>query len=226
MFSKRTFDFLSENRLRNSREWFDEHRGEYEDAVLAPMRGLVEALTPTLLEIDPQLIVTPRIDRTISRIRRDTRFSHDKSLYRDVVWCVFLRDKKLWNGPPGFVVELSPRGWRYGCGYYQADPKVMDAARGLILERNRVFLEAFKRYRSQDIFHLEDNAYKRSRFPSEPPEMQEWLNQKSFWVVHESEDWDLLCSDRLIPTLCEHFRLLSPIYRFFWLAETSAVRPG
>lgn len=224
LFSKKTFDFLSENRLRNSKEWFDGHRGEFDAFVMDPFKELVRELAPEMLAIDAQLIVEPRVDRTISRIRRDTRFSKDKSLYRDVMWCCFVRDKKIWGGPPGFVMELSPRGWRYGCGYYATDPRTMESARELILQGNPAFLSALSCYEKQDVFMLEGDAYKRSKFPSQPERLRSWLDRKTFWVVRNSDDWDLLCSDRLAQTLVRDFKLIKPVYEFFWAAENSKKR--
>ena len=81
-FSPKTLDFLWENRMRNSRDWFEEHKSEYRSYVVEPLCELVEALTPTMLQIDSLFTVDPRVDKTISRIWRDTRYSHDKSLSR------------------------------------------------------------------------------------------------------------------------------------------------
>ena len=73
-FSPKTLDFLFENRMHNSKTWFDEHKEEYQSLVFEPLRDLVEYLTPTALFIDPHLTTEARVDKTISRIRRDTRF--------------------------------------------------------------------------------------------------------------------------------------------------------
>ena len=109
MFTTKTLDFLFENRVNNSKEWFDDHRFSYNEFVVKPLAGLVEELTPTMLKIDSSFIVEPKIDRTISRIRRDTRFSHDKSIYRDVQWISFMRNKKLYFGYPGFFLSCLRR---------------------------------------------------------------------------------------------------------------------
>ena len=97
--SAKTLDFLFENKLNNSKEWYHAHKKEYTELVLRPLAELVVKLKPTMLELDPDLIVEPRVTRSISRIYRDTRFSKDKSLYRDNMWLIFIRDKKLYEGP-------------------------------------------------------------------------------------------------------------------------------
>ena len=40
-FSREALDFLMENKLRDSKEWFREHRKDYDRLVLLPMRQLV-----------------------------------------------------------------------------------------------------------------------------------------------------------------------------------------
>lgn len=224
LFSKKTFEFLMENRFRDDREWFRENRGRYEAHVLAPLQDFVSALSPVMLDIDGKLITEPKVDRTISRVYRDTRFSKDKSLYRDVMWCTFMRDKKLYHGPPAFFFELSPDRFRYGCGYYQADPKEMQALRDLILEDHAAFRKAAEAYRRQNHFVLEGELYKRSKYPEEPPEKQDWLNRKNQFLTHNSTDFDLLYSAGLADVVGEKLRLLQPVYEFFLEGHARAPR--
>ena len=87
-FSAKTLDFLFENRLQDSRDWFLDHKDTYQAVLLEPMKDLVRSLTPVMLEIDAKVTTEPRVDKTICRLRRDTRYSHDKSLYRDTMWPV------------------------------------------------------------------------------------------------------------------------------------------
>ena len=48
-FSQATLDFLFQNRLKNSQEWFHEHKAEYRQLVIAPLCELVARLTPAML---------------------------------------------------------------------------------------------------------------------------------------------------------------------------------
>lgn len=218
-FSEESLKFLFENRVVDSKAWFLEHRDEYERLVLEPMRELVKALEPAILSIDPLLICEPKVGRSISRIYRDTRFSHDKSIFRDVMWCVFIRDKKLYNGLPGFWFEFSPRIIRYGCGYYQASPESMEAMRELIIADDKTFKAAQKALKNQSVFRLDGEKYKRSRHPEQPEEKREWLDRRDIGFITESEDFDLLFSDALADKLAADFKLLVPMYDFMMAAE-------
>ena len=222
--TENALSFLFENRVMDIKSWFLEHKAEYDALVLQPLRELVSALTPALLAIDPLLICEPKVGRSISRIYRDTRFSHDKSIFRDVMWCLFIREKKLYNGLPGFFFEFSPRGFRYGCGYYQASSAAMDAMRAMIVGGEPAFKAALHAFSKQSVFHLEDSRYKRSRHPDQPEDRREWLDQRNLCFIADSEDFDLLFSDALSDRLAQDFALLAPMYAFMMSAEARLPR--
>ncbi len=181
------------------------------------MRALVAEIAPAMLDIDGRLIAEPKVGRSISRIYRDTRFSKDKSTFRDVVWCVFLREKKLYEGPPAFYFEFSPSKLRWGCGYYRASSRDMDTMRGLILRQDPDF-DAARRAVGQDgYFALEGETYKRSKFPDIQGPARQWLDQKNIAVSHNggAEGFDLLYSPELGARLVRDFRQLKPLYAFF-----------
>ncbi len=220
--SKETLRFLAENRLHNSREWYQQHKSDYQELVLNPLVELSANMAPAMLEIDPHFVTEPKVDRTISRIYRDTRFSHDKSLYREVMWVCFMRSKKEDGSLPGFVFEFSPQGFRYGCGYYEAPPKVMEAMRRLILENNPAFIHAKKAAEEQTVFQMEGNFYKRSKFPDAPEDLRNWLDRRNIDFMCNSTDANLLFSEDLHQTLTCGFGLLKPVYAFLCKAALLA----
>ncbi len=223
-FSKSSLDFLFQNRINDSKPWFLEHKNEYNELVLKPLCELVTALEPAVHEIDKYLICEPKVGRSVSRIYRDVRFSNDKSVFRDVMWCTFMRDKKLYHGVPAFFFEVSPVGFRYGCGYYQASVESMDAMRQLILDGDRDFLSAIKAFKKQSVFHLEDVKYKRTKFPDQPDELREWLDQKSVCLIANSGDFDMLFSDGLAKKLADDYRSIKPIYDFLMKSESMVLK--
>ena len=219
-FSPKTLNFLAENRMRNDREWFHAHKKEYETYVLAPFLELAEKLGPVMKEIDPLLNVHPK--KCISRVYRDTRFSKDKSLYRDVMWCSYTRDKEECTCPPGFYLELSPNGIAYGCGYYKAPAAIMQALRELVLQNDEAFLKADKVLCSQNIFQLEGELYKRPHFKGHPEEKRNWLERRNIDVNVDSADFALLYSNHLSQVLADAFQTLKPVYYFILKAEEKA----
>lgn len=75
MFSEKTIEFLKLNKLNNSKEWFNDHKDEYEEYVLLPLKELVYSLTSFMQSVDPLIICDASVNKTISRIYRDIRFS-------------------------------------------------------------------------------------------------------------------------------------------------------
>ena len=212
-FNDLTIKFLFENRIENSRDWFNTHKEDYRRFVVQPLAEFVTELTPTMLEIDPMFDCEPKINRTISRIYRDTRFSKDKSIFRDVAWCLFIRDKKLFHGLPGFFFELSPRGFRYGCGFYCAEPATMANLRQMILRDDSAFQKAKAAYDNQDLFVLEGESYKKTRFPDQPEELRKWLDLKDICFICNHTDFDLLFSEELAKKVANELKLLAPEYK-------------
>ncbi|MCR5041242.1 MAG: DUF2461 domain-containing protein [Clostridia bacterium] len=225
-FSEKTFDFLVENRLQNSREFFHAHHDEYERFVLEPMRELVESLGPEMLRIDPLFITEPKIGRCISRVNRDTRFSADKSLYRENIWFVFARKKQLYDGYPCFYADFGPDGCAYGCGYYKASSDTVAAIRNLIVSDNKMFEAADKALLSCPDVALYGEKYKKSRFPDCSERQKEWLDRKNYGVGGFLDDFDLIFSDGLKQFLAERFSQLAPVYILFAKAEELRIAEG
>lgn len=128
-FSQESLDFLGNLKANNNRMWYEANRQVYINCLLEPLQNLVVDIGAFMLTIDPYLEVTPAIDKTISRIYRDTRFSRDKSPYKSTMWITFKRPNKEWKDAPAFFFEISPDSYRYGMGFYSAGKKTMDRFR-------------------------------------------------------------------------------------------------
>ena len=215
-FSPKALEFLFENRLHDSKAWFDEHKDIYKKYVTEPFTEVAAELAPLFNEIDPKLVCTPR---RIARVRRDTRFTKDKSLFRDNIWITISREKERFEQPPCFYFGISQTGFSYGCGYYQADRDSMDTLRELILTGDKTFKAAQKAMKNQDTFALCGEMYKRSKYPDKKEELRQWLDRKNIYVDYESADFEMLFSDKLIEKVKGDFRLIVPVYRFFDSAE-------
>ena len=136
------------------------------------------------------------------------------------MWCMFIRDKKLYSGLPGFFFELSPYGFQYGCGYYQASPVSVKNFRQLILDNSPEYQKAMECVKNQSIFYVYGEELKTSKYPDYPPEAQDWLNRKNIGLLTESQDIDLLMSDKLADVLAQQFLSIKPFYNMMLKAES------
>ncbi|RHP31749.1 DUF2461 domain-containing protein [Lachnotalea sp. AF33-28] len=223
-FSSETIRFLTENRRQNSRAWFEEHREEYELYVMEPLKELTAALGPYMRQIDEELTVEPRVDRTISRIRRDTRFSRDKSLYRDNMWIIFKRGQMHGTAVPGFYFEFGPEGYSYGCGFYAASPSYMDTMRSLILQGCSQFEDARRAYESQQTFVMEGEKYKRPHYRELPENLRDWLERRGICFCADYEGLETMYEQDLWKKIRDDLRLVIPIYDFLLLVSQTESR--
>lgn len=216
-FSPKTLEFIFENHIHDSKEWFNAHRSDFEQYVKEPFREFVTQLTPTMLKIDPQFICDPK---RLSRIYRDARYAKGKSIFRDYIWYSFGRKKEdVVKTYPEYYFSISPTGFDYGCGYYCPTTETMTAMRRLIIAGDPVFGKAKAAYDSQKVFAMGGTEYKRDRYPDQSPEKRLWLNRKDIFFFTASSDFDVLYSPDLPKKIAKDFKKIAPIYDFFIKAE-------
>lgn len=131
-FPREAFAFLAGLSDNNTKAWFDANRSVYDEAVVAPALALVDDLGARLRRRAPSLRPEPRIGGSLFRIRRDTRFSADKSPYKTHIG-IRLRDgdaaRSAKCSGPLFYIELSAKRLRIGAGVKEFDPSALDAYR-------------------------------------------------------------------------------------------------
>ncbi|MFC1676446.1 DUF2461 domain-containing protein [Planctomycetota bacterium] len=214
-FSRKTLKFLRGLKANNDKDWFQSHKADYEAHVLQPLRNLVTDLGDFMLDIDPCFEITPVINKTISRIYRDTRFSKDKSPFRSTVWFTFKNSKKDWATLVcGYFFELSIKSYRYGMGFYNAAPAIMSKFREMIDEGPKEFAKAISFLDKQKAFVLEGDKYKRIIDKTKPEKIQNWYQRKNVYLVCNRKIDDALFCDKLTDDLIKGFGLIGPFYHY------------
>jgi len=181
-------DFFLALRLNNNRDFFEQNRGQYERFVQAPLRALAEAMGPTLAQIDPQFDVRPV--RVVSRIRRDTRFSHNKDPYRDHMWLSWRYAGEATADAMGFYWDVSPEATHWGFGYYAENKQTMDRVRRRIAAKPREIIGLFARCGVPARFTLQGDAYKRLAVPENLPEELRGLYVKKGFYFESSQNFN------------------------------------
>jgi uncharacterized protein (TIGR02453 family) len=223
-FTPDAVQFLKDIRDNNNKTWFEANKQRYQDGLVKPFQYLVSDLSGFMLTIDPNFVTTPAVNKTISRIYRDTRFSKDKSLFRGNMWLTFKRRISDWEEAPAFYFEITPEHYGFGMGFYNASKVVMDQFRDTITAKPEHFLEIIAFYRETDIFTLEGDRYKKQLRPDLPQSIREWLQFKSFYLSCQREIDGILFSMELTKHLIYGFGLLAPLYGYLWEIKTAADR--
>jgi len=210
-FEQDTFLFLMEIALHNNKEFFEKNRERYKRVLQKPLQALASDLLPDMLAIDPMF--NPNLASIVSRIYRDTRYTKDKSPYRDHAWIGFRYPNTAVSESFSFYFEVTPGSYGYGMGMYDANPALMAPVRSRILADPAGFLSLMERESMKDLI-LEGDSYKRDRFPDADPKIRAYLNCKSLCWSYSSGNLSRTMSKDLVPELKQGFSVLAPVYAF------------
>ena len=116
------FEFLSELRDNNNREWFNANKERYESDVRDPLIAFVAEFAPPLREISEHFVADPRpVGGSVFRIYRDVRFSKDKTPYKTQAAAHFRHQVGKEVHGPGYYIHMEPgevfrRRWHVASG--------------------------------------------------------------------------------------------------------------
>ena len=130
MNTKIILAFLKNIAANNNREWFQEHKSEYETVKKEFEAGVEEAIT-TLTTIDSEIAHLKVKDCTY-RFYRDTRFSPDKSPYkRHLGAFICAKGRKALRG--GYYIHLEPNNCLVAVGSYWLPTNILTSCRNEIM---------------------------------------------------------------------------------------------
>ncbi|HEX7343328.1 MAG TPA: DUF2461 domain-containing protein [bacterium] len=214
LFTTESVEFLKSIREHNHKRWFEEHRHIYQTYLLEPFRALSTRLSPAIFSISEKIETRPQVGKTISRIFRDTRFSHSKLPLRDHLWLEFRDRSRSGADTPQFFFYLEPDEWGYGMGFWQASSGAMAAIRERILaapERGDKLLRTLKK---AGRFELGGEKFSRPRKIELPELTFDLYQHKSFYFISRQAIKRKLFSGGLAEEVAGAFKLLGPIYRY------------
>ena len=126
-----TFAYLRALAAHNDRDWFEAHRADYKRDWLEAGLDLIAALAPFCEGMEPRLLAVPKLNQSLRRINRDTRFSKDKTPYEPRLHLI-LSTGPAFNKVPGMHIVVTPEGLGYGAGHYGLEAEALDRMRARI----------------------------------------------------------------------------------------------
>ena len=158
----------------------------------------------------------PELDlvNRVTRIYRDARRLFGRGPYKESLWFSVEAPSEDWSGAPTFWFEIGPEKWSYGLGYYNAGAKTMAKFRARMNNDGKRFEKLIAPLKKQDVFVLEGDEYSRKR-TSPFPVLAEWYNRKTFSLMHEEKNSELLYSPELVGRITTGFEFLMPLYIYF-----------
>ncbi len=142
-FTRQTFTFLDALAANNSREWFAEHKQEYEDRVRMPALALIADMALELPAISRHFCaVSKKVGGSLMRIQRDTRFSRDKAPYKTNIGIQFRHELGKDVHAPGFYLHIAPDECFVGVGLWHPEADVLCKIREGIAREGATWVQA------------------------------------------------------------------------------------
>jgi uncharacterized protein (TIGR02453 family) len=213
MLQKATFDFLRQLKSNNHREWFTEHKKQYE-AAREDLYAFIAPLIKSIAAIDPNFSAETPAKKCLMRIYRDIRFSKDKTPYKTNYGIVF--DVMGYNAKtPSYYLHLEPDNCYFGAGFWMPEKEVLKLVREEIDYNGDDFLAIINQPKFKQIFKLsEEDSLKKAPAGYEVHHpMIDFLKLKSFIVscpIQESAFFNVQIFDKMK----EAFETVQPFILF------------
>lgn len=205
------FFLLAENRFMNSRSFYEEKKELIKQKVILPMRALTLDMNDFFLEVDDELYTNPV--HQVSKVRRDTRFSKDKSLYRENLWVSFSRYRKEFPLFPTFWLEVFQNGYDCGVGYFYSTPHLMEFYRKEILENKKEFSKIIKSFENEGMLTYGD-TYKKPKSGDIPENIAPYYNKRNIGFYKHTQGIVDLENGDFVDRITEIYKTLAPMYKF------------
>ena len=220
-FPREGMAFLRGLARNNRREWFQPRKTIFEEQVKNPMRSLVEAVNVALMDFAPDYVTDP--EKAIYRIYRDTRFSKDKTPYKQHIAASFRR-RGAGSGDAGYYFAVSHKEVAIGGGVYMPEPPALLAIRNHLAEHHKEFRRILAGRTLRQLLgelHGEQLSRVPKGFPAEHP-AADLLRFKRF-VLYIELPPDLATSPKLQDEIVKRFRVMKPFLDFL-IAPMAAKR--
>ena len=164
-FSEKTLLFLESIRKNNNKEWFELHRDEYEKYILEPSRAFVEEFGEHLQALEPTINFSPKINKSLFRIYRDTRrMGAIKIPLKHRIGVIFWQGSGSRMQTSSFYLHFSPDELFVAVGVRWFEKPMLDAYREYIKDdKRRVELDKLLQELDSKGYKTIEKGYK--RFP-------------------------------------------------------------
>lgn len=223
-FTEETIRFFMDLKFHNYTEYFHQEHDRYIETVQSLFYEFINSLGPDMRKIDSRMEIRPH--KCLSRIHRDTRFSRDKSPYRDHLWLLFRREAEPREKSVMYWFELGPSRLSWGMGFWGENREAMDLFRKRIQANpagTLALLDDLEMDRHRLL--LNGTSHKRMVIPPEIPDrLKPWYRMKEMYISKIDPDYQSVFSDRILKEVRSDFLSLTPLYRLLrgYCDETGA----
>jgi uncharacterized protein (TIGR02453 family) len=213
MLQATTLKFLKNLGKNNTKEWFDEHKPDYQDAK-ADYESIVQQLIDGLAKQDAA-VTGLQIKDCVFRIYKDVRFSKDKTPYKTNMGAAFSPGGRK-SPRPGYYFHLEPGGASFaGGGLWMPEAAVLKKVRQEIdynfaefqqIISNKEFIKYFGKIEGEALKTVPQG------YQPDNPAIA-YLKLKSFTVWHAFSD-DECTQPALVREILKVFAVMQPFVKF------------
>jgi len=200
--------FLRGLAKNNDREWFQPRKEIFETQLKAPMEQLVEAVNAELLKFAPEHITDPK--KALYRIYRDTRFSNDKTPYKNHIAANFPRRNVVKHASAGYYFHIAAKQIGIAAGVWMPGPDELFAIRTWLTEHHAAFLKAAKAA-GKTMGALQGSSLARSPKGFAPEHPAAELVRMKQWIFWQEMDVKVATTAQVVPELIKRFRAAAPV---------------
>ena len=212
-FTDETIQFFLDLKFHNNTAYFHSNHERYTENVQYPFYEFINDLAPAMLEIDPKMEVRPY--KCLSRIHRDTRFSRDKSPYRDHHWLLFRRQAEPREKSIMYYFEFGPDRLGWGMGVWGENRELFDILRKRMLADPQEIQSLFdnQELRKRKLL-LNGSFFRRMEVPPQlPPGLQQLYRVKEMYISRINPVYRNAFSEKILKDVRKDFIVLSPLYK-------------
>lgn len=218
-FSNKAIEFLADLRANNDREWFQEHKADYEHWVREPALDFITAFSEPLTKFAPSFVAMPKkVGGSLMRPYRDIRFSRDKTPFKTNLGIQFRHELGKDVHAPGYYFHFDPDNVFIGAGIWRPDSTSVGKIRAAIVEKPTAWRRIMNNKRFKQHFELGGSSLIRPPrgFSKDHPLIHD-LKRKDFIAVsnlsHES-----ITRSEVVKEVAAAFESATPLMKFLCAA--------
>ena len=218
-FTKELFQFLKNLKRNNNREWFEDHRGNFEAFAKMPMVEFLKDFKAPFEKFAPKFICDPKPNGgSMFRIYRDMRFADpDEGPYKLHISAQFRHRRGKDVHAPGYYIHLEPGSCFFAGGLWRPPTGARNLVHDAIAKDPKAWLKIKHAKSFAPNFSDEEGEMLKKPSPAWrehfPTDAREDFMRKSFLFSMDLEQ-DLVTSVHFLPELVRMTRITAPFMDF------------
>ena len=215
IIQKSLFQFLRKLAKNNNRDWFTEHKSDYECQVRDPAVELIRQLEKPLARSAPMLqVIAKSHNGSLMRIYRDTRFSKNKQPYKTNVGISFRHQAGKDVHAPGVYIHFDAKECFVGAGCWRPESSVLASIREAIDSDAKGWKKARDNKALNEHFELVGENLKTAPrdYPKDHPLIED-LRRKDFIAIAPLAESEVT-SNEIVSIIMDRVKRAKPLMKF------------